>query len=560
MAGPDPTDRRRKFTRRACAIAAWSIVVFSTANAAVGIDYGRHWDEWAHVQGITRCLERLSLFPQSYYYNGFYFYPGFLAIAIHDHERIVGIPHEILSRSATVEFNPERFPTLRYVQHDLPRWVESNDYKLLTRRIFIALSLPAILWIFYAFARLFRDRWPDALAAAAFIGLSWEVVTTSRHIAVDAPLMQFTALQMLALAFARRPRGPVGYLVAMIASGVAAGFAAGSKTTGVIAVVVSLVATFTFPCPWSRLRVRLAVACAVLVAFFTAFFVSTPQDFIDPIRYFAFTLFSKLDYNSVGPGYPYYVDAPFEHWGRLALYLLTAVPSYFIVPAAALSLVVLRGFHAWWKQDWRSLVPWLVWLALYLFVLRDVRLLQIRNNMMLVPMFAIAFGVGVASLRDLLLARVHRLAHHGFVAVLVGIFALNAGWIVYTAWTIPNTTRETIRRDAAEYVKGSLRRARVSPRVRDALSDALQGFTCRPAAARAEPGTSVLLYFDDHPATQWLANRQNFVDRTFASMEINYDWYSTWRGRFEHDRIIALPVEHAAEMSLDMSRYVDCSR
>lgn len=525
----------------------------------VGIDYGRHWDEWAHVRGIRTCLDRLSFFPQSYYYNGFYFYPGFLTIAIHDPEKIADIPREILNRSATVDFNPDRYPSLRYVQHELPQWVESNEYKLITRRIFILLTLPAIFWIFYAFARMFRDRWPEALAAAAYIGLSWEVVTTARHIAVDAPLMQFTALQMLALAYARRPRGPVGYLLAMLASGVAAGFAAGSKTTGVIAVVVSVVAAFTFPCPWSRFRYKLAVACAVVLAFFTAFLVSTPQVFIDPLRYFAFTLFSKLDYNSVGPGYPYYVGVPFEHWGRLALYLVSTVPSYFIVPAVLLSLVVLRGFYAWWKRDWRSLVPWLVWLVLYLFVLRDVRLLQIRNNMMLVPMLAIAFGAGVMALRDTL-ARVHRFAHHGLVAAIVAIFALNAAWIAYTAWTIPNTTRETIRRDAAQYVTARLHRVRVSPRVHEALADALRGFTCRPAAPTPEPDTTVMLFFDDHPPTQWLANRQNFVDRTFASMEINYDWYSTWRGRFEHDRIIALPAEHAEEMHVDMTHYVDCRR
>src|SRR3989304_3134257 len=92
MAGPDPTDSRKRFTRRACAIAAWGILLFSTASALVGIDYGRHWDEWAHVQGIQKCLDRLSFFPQSYYYNGVYFFPGFLAIAMHDPARIAGLP------------------------------------------------------------------------------------------------------------------------------------------------------------------------------------------------------------------------------------------------------------------------------------------------------------------------------------------------------------------------------------------------------------------------------------------------------------------------------------
>ncbi len=554
-----PADRRKKTVRRMCAVGAWGIFLFSTASAWVGIDYGRHWDEWAQVQGIRASLDRVAFFPQSYYYNGVYFYPGFLAIAIHDPGRLAALPHELRNRSATKDFDPDRFPTVRYARTELSQWVESTEYKLLTRRIFILLSLPAILFVFYAFSRLFRERWPEALAAAAFLGLSWEVVTTARHIAVDAPLMQFTALQMLALAYARRARGAVGYLVALIGSGLAAGLAAGSKTTGLIAVVVSLVATFTFPCPWSRLRAKLAIACAVGLAFFVAFFVSTPQVFIDPLRYAEFVLFVKLDYNSVGPGYPYYVQAPFEHLGRLALYVFTALPSYFVVPAALLSLVVLLGFHAWWKRDWRSLVPWLAWLALYLFVLRDVKMLQVRNDLMLVPLLAVAFGAGVMSVRDRL-AGVHRFAPRAFGAVLVGLFALNAGWIAYTAWTIPNTTRETIRADAAEYVRTSPRRVRGSPRVHDALADALHGFACRPAAPRASDGTIVMLYFDDHPPTQWLSNRQNFVDRTFASMEINYDWYSTWRGRFEHDRIIALSADHAQQMNVDMTHYVDCQR
>ena len=68
------------------------------------------------------------------------------------------------------------------------------------------------------------------------------------------------------------------------------------------------------------------------------------------------------------------------------------------------------------------------------------------------------------------------------------------------------------------------------------------------------------MYYNDHHPFRWRAMRVGYVERTFAPMDANFDWYALWKGRLEHHRIVLMSPENAEGMGVPMRGFLSCRR
>ena len=69
--------------------------VFFTGIA--GLDYGTHWDEWYASAVLKKQIEKGSYFPQDYIYNGLYFIPGALVLAVREAPLLDDMVRDVIS-------------------------------------------------------------------------------------------------------------------------------------------------------------------------------------------------------------------------------------------------------------------------------------------------------------------------------------------------------------------------------------------------------------------------------------------------------------------------------
>lgn len=232
-----------------------------------GIDFGYHWDEKFQIILVQQTLESGVLIPGWYQYPSVSYWMCLIGTT----------PHLLAALRITSEWHA-------IVQH-LQLVVNTPAYHLQLRTIFLGVSSLAVLWTgLQAFAM--GRRWLEALAAASFLGLSWELAYHARWIAPDAVLMQFGALTMLfALQAARQPQRR-GWLTF---AAIAAGLGCGVKYPGGLLVLPVLIAAYQSQTQGGLAekrsqRIGLTLLRVVLI-FAAAYLVSTPGTLLDPIRF-----------------------------------------------------------------------------------------------------------------------------------------------------------------------------------------------------------------------------------------------------------------------------------
>lgn len=537
------------------------VVATSWTTGMAGLDHGLHWDEWYEVtvtreaiQGATMAEPPATNTLQNIYY-GLYFVPGKLVVLAHALPHLPDVVKEIAS-GPRWPYQPNSYPSMVQMREELLAFVETTQFKLECRAVFLTLSCLAPIFVFLTVLTLFPRRHLVAAAAAGFIALSFEVATHSRWIAVDGPQVAVVALELWMIARALTSRTRLRAASSLLLASVAAGLALSCKATGLFALLPifasPLIVRSTFP---SRRERAALLATGVFLAF-CVFVLLTPRAQLDPLRIFNTINLTRSDYGS--SNHANAVSGPLEHAWRFGIWWVFFVGSPYRIAAAFFAVVSALGVWTLTRTRKKLALAWGAFAVVLLALLISQRLLIVRNYLQLTPLYALAFAAGLITLSHRL--RDRPFARSAGAALVALILCANGASLAHAAWTIRSTTQASILDDTVEHLRASSTDLRVSPRLFRAIGERLEEtHACGAPDASAELVESrVAMYYHDHDAWSWTTNRVGFVERTFAPRITNFDFYSTWRGRFEEHRVVVLREENALEMEVSLRAFRVC--
>ena len=543
--------------RAVAGIAVAFLALFFFGTGLMGLDFGRHWDEPYQITGLTECVTNLTLFPQRHIYHGLYFglgVPMLFALTARPFGQALG---ELFGTTAPIG-DPSSMPAVRAFQQSAENALQSHAYLLGTRGFFLAISTLTVVFVYLTVRRLNPRRYLPAVAAAAFVAGCWELQYHARFIAVDAPMAAFAALELLFLTHAFAAPSPSRATRWYCGAAVAAGLMLACKATGAFGLVpIAVFPWLMSGMPDGRARRRLTQALLGLLILFATAFVLSPAVFLDPFRYVAQLRVTQGDYNLRAIEHPHYVSGFFEHLRRLSVWFLAVVPSRFVPPALCFSGLALVGVAELLRRHRRLTLTWLTFVAAVILGLTPNRLLIVRNDLMLIPFMAVAFGAGVMAVGD----RLRRPDLRYALALLVaGTIVANGTWLFTAGLSVRTTTEATINAAVQRDLEHHRRPIRVSPALYDLMRLPLDRYYhCQPAALDQALPRSVLLKYSEYDDPKWRANRLHFHKALYSSWEVNYDWNSpAWIGKFYDQRIARITLDDARAIGLDMRPYWDC--
>jgi len=459
-------------------------------NGALGLDFGVHWDEWYHVQGVGSCVERLSLLPDALSYGGPYFTLGLLVVLTDRWRDVLGMLQDLATLPRTVDVSA--LPSTVHFKAGAHALLATSDYLVRVRAVFMALSALSILWVYLAALRCWPRRHGVALAAAAFMGLSWEFGFHARWVAIDAPLTMFCALELFLFCGVWQAAGPAAITRWYAGLAAAAGAVFACKLTGAFAFLPVLLTPFLLR-RIAGVRARVLLAALGCLVFLLISFAISPASYLDPLHLLNVLRSGSADYNSIGPGYPYYVGF-FEPVWRMLLWLAAVVPSPFPVVALAFTALVLLGLANLLRRQTRMTLAWLTFLASFGALFTHNHLLIVRQYLMFIPFLALCFARGTALVWDhLRVARMRPAAV--FATALTAAFVANGVFEARKAWAIEHDSAASIAAEVAHDLLRNRRPVRISRLVYERLDVRLgKNYACRPAEAGNKAITRVVAF------------------------------------------------------------------
>jgi hypothetical protein len=541
-----------RFNRRVPAVFLVLLFVAKfSVDGALGLDFGGHWDEWYHVQGVLGCVQRMSLMPDALSYGGPYFTLGFPIVAAHEWKQLLAIVRDMRTQPGSMD--PTSFPSVHEFKTATTALLGTGQYVLQVRGLFLAVSSLSILWVFLAALKCWPRRYGAALAGAGFVAFSWEIGYHARWIAIDVPLTQFCALELFFFCGAWRAWNSAATTRWFCAAAAAAGAVFACKLTGLFAVLPIIVTPFLRP-GYATLRARTALAALGVAVFILVSFALSPEFYVDPLHFFHVIRSGTADYNTSGPSYPFYVGF-LEHALRLLLWFYGAVPSPFVPVAALFSVVGLVGFATLLRRDTRMTLAWLAFMVSFIFVFAHNHLMIVRQYLMCTPFLALCFARGSAVVWDFLRLRDRRLAG-AFVLVVAGGFLANAVFESRNAWRVTRDTLASVDDAAAADLLADARPVRLSPPVRDRLSARLgAAYTCHKSDLKDKRVTHFIAYQSEHA---WMTNRLGAFRKVYGAPEVNLDYYSSWSGRSLSFRLVDVSMDVMTKLGREMAGDFDC--
>src|SRR3569623_3083443 len=367
---------------------------------------------------------------------------GFPVVVAHQWHNLLNILRDM--RTQPFRVDPAAFASVAHFKAEASALVNTPKYVLEVRSVFVAVTTLVVLWTFLASLRCQPRRWGVALATNAFVAFSWELGYHARWVAIDAPLAQFSALQLFLYCAAWRAPSDGPALRWYYASAAAAGAVFACKLTGVFAFLPVPLLPLVRRSSWRPLR-RVAVAALVTVLFVLCSFALSPEFYLDPLRLMNVFRSGSADYNSTPTTYPYYVGG-LEHALRMLMWYFAVFPSPYLIIALMLSAVALIGLGSLLRRDTRMTLTWMTFLVTFIVVFTHNHLLIVRQYLMCTPFLALCFGRGCAATWDFLRNRDRRLAA-GFVTLIAFAFLLNGVFEARQAWRGTRDTAATL--DAA---------------------------------------------------------------------------------------------------------------
>ena len=460
---------------------------------------------------------------------------------------------------STVALVPEMLQA--WVEHGVIRdrllqYADTHSYLLRLRTIFLMGSALSILWVYILVLR-WRDSVGEALLAASFLGLSWEVAYHARWIATDAMLMQFAALTLLLVVRYRLEPNKPRWLYA---AAVTAGLGFGTKYPGGLLLVPVLVVGYL---GWKQ---RLGGALLkrlifVLLVFTTTFLISTPAVILRPPEVINGAFYEIRHYATGHAGHT--VAPGVEHAWRMLLYFSSVLFSRYAPIALLFFSLSLLGAVALVKEDRQTALLVLSFPICYFAYFSLQRAMVVRNLLVLGPFLAVLAARGVMVLWHMTRPRslqsgairfpITRLA---LVLAIGGGLLINAGWLVYAAQTIADHHSDRFVRAVARHIsteRGT--RFYLSPRLQIQVRDMSSSF---PLNVVADPGEAdrILLYASEgfEHWWDWPANHPWLTEQWFGPYEVNFNMYPNWWG---DDRIIELTGITAKRLGILLTRTVE---
>ena len=520
-------------------------------DGLLGVDFGSHWDEWYHTQGVTGCIQRMSFMPDGLSYGGPYFTLGFPVVVAHQWHNLMAILGEMRTQPFRVE--PTVFPSVAKFKADAIALVNTSEYVVQVRSVFVVVTTLTLLWAFLTSLRCQPRRWGVAVATAAFMAFSWELGYHSRWVAIDAPLTQFCALQLFLFCAAWRAPSDGPALRWYAAFAAAAGAVFACKLTGVFAFLPVPLLPLVRRSSWSPLR-RVTVAVVGTAIFVLCSFALSPEFYLDPLHLLNVFRSGSADYNSTGTSYPFYVSL-WEHIWRLLMWLFLVVPSPYLTIAILMSVVTLVGLGTMLRRETRLTLTWMTFLVSFIAVFTHNHLFIVRQYLMCTPFLALCFGRGCATVWDFCRQRDRRLAA-GFVVLLAFGFVLNGAFEFGHAWRITRETQATMDHDLASdllWHRGPVRMSRpVYDRVRPLIEKA---YECYPSDVNDKSIPHFIAYAMEH---EWPSNRLYVFNKVYGADEINMNFYSFWLGRVHPLRMVDVPMSQMVKFGRVMTVDIDC--
>lgn len=502
-------------------LSALAIVGLQLFTGLRGIDYGEHWDEFKQILLVKHTVREGNIRHGWYHYPSVTYWLSLSALAPH----VAG---------ALAETGPD----VREIQDHLRANVlDSPNYLLQIRKLFLFVSVLTTLWVFLAALVLGLRPWA-AVLAAGLIGLSWEANYHARWIAPDAVLMQWSALVLLcAICYLRQPSRPLwGWLGAAVA-----GLAAGTKYQGGVLLAPILLVFIWNQRDRSRSG-RLALVVGAGIVFATAYLASTPGTLLEPQAFLEDIRFELSHYRTGHQGR--LVEPGIAHLARIGIYFFYVFFSHFEWAALLLSAPILWGCYRFWKASKLDFsILGLLPLGMALFFAAQ-RIMSPRNLLFIAPFLAILSAKG---LDDLLERFENPRLRAGLAAGMVIVLAVNAGWLVHAGESIAKRSDErTLHAFLAYAAAHPGTEILVDAWIQEA---AIETGRDLPGNLRAnlDPEVDlVAIHYSaaDRDEIDWPLALPKPSIEVFGPYDSNLDYYPGW---LASDHIVVLPIQEARD-------------
>jgi hypothetical protein len=526
---PDPVltpTRRRSWLALLPVLLPLSWFLFTGAR---GIDFGVHWDEHRQLPVLQRMHDEGTLLPGNYWYGSVIHLLGAATAAP---ELASGWENAAAGEEAEAEADAA-----------FARFLASDAFRFRLRTVFLVVTGLGIVWLYLAALAAGGSVWM-ALAAACWLGLSWEFAYHARWPLPDGVTTQFAALTLLGLVLASRRASQAWLLFAALAAGLATGT---KYPAGMLLVPVLLSAWFVGrgAAPVARLRL-FAVAGFVFAA---SYLVTTPGTLLEPARFWEDVSLMVNWYGERGHGV-YTVVPGWEHATREAEYVGLVLFSRWPVAAALGIAFALVGVGALLRSRPSLALVLLAFPLLHLVYMSTQKAMIVRNLLPIAPFLAFFVARGIAALWGGVRTRGAR----GLLAVVaVGPLLANGAWLSVAADSVAHRHDEArFLREMTAHVEARAEQLfHLSPRV---AADLATFGIDRPKNAVTGGGTDgapdrFVLYASDAGGYWALpSNRRRLTETWFGPYEVNYDYYTSWWG---DDRILVLDPERLSELGLD---------
>jgi 4-amino-4-deoxy-L-arabinose transferase-like glycosyltransferase len=491
-----------------------------------GLDFGTHWDEkYYQIRPVRTMLTTGILLPQYYGYPSFNYWvnaAGLLPDAVAALKEKKGTEEQLLDA------------------------LDSSAYHIRLRAIYLVITSLSVLWV-YLLVLTWRQSWIEALLAALFLGMSWEVAYHIRWVATDGMLMQFGALTIL-LTMVAQMKTETRWWHYLAAAAAALGF--GTKYPGGLLIVPVLLSVYLL---WDKRSYRSLASTWVksVFIFVGVYLVTTPATILQPVEFLKGIVYEINHYSTGHAGHT--VSSGLQHGWRMLVYFSSILFSHYAPIAWFCFLLVVVGGYALVKESFKAAMLFLCFPVLYLLYFCTQRAMVARNLLVVVPFLAILAARGAMFLWGKLKFKSKVLSlgnfrftvlQSVFAAFIVTVFAVNAVWLVYAAETIADRRTDRFVRETAAYIStNGSHRFFLSPRVQARLTKIektpFANVTDDPSQA-----DRVILYSSEGQRRwqDWQANNFWLTETWFGPYEMNFNVYPNWWG---DERIVVMTMKEA---------------
>lgn len=508
--------RLGRILKRPAVIVLVAALLYAVALGTSSLDIGRHWDEGNIQWSVQKSAETGLLVPN------WYLYPSLP----YDISVVVAAPS--IAKQALADRGA--FKSVGDAAIRRGEIARTKPYLLRLRAVFFILSMIAGVAVFVLALALTGNSWL-ALFSALLLILSPEFFYHSRWVATDTLLAMLTAWAMFLQYRLFNAKTKREFVQRTLVTGAFVGLCIGTKYPGGI-LLAPLALAVWLPERGEAIgtRLKLQTFAGALLAAAVVFLLTTPGAMVDPLR-FARDVVIEIQHYSGGHG-GYTVGRGWDHFSRLATYLSAeAFSEQLPFALGALALSVLGGVHVVRQQ--RRLGVWLLSLpVLFLAYMTQQRVMIVRNDMLLLPMFAVLAGLGVqwllAATRDRVWAR------GAVVVALVALVGLNV-------YAVTDSSLKTRNGNPTLRASALAQRLAAKPEAAYLLSPGAAALL--ESGGRAPKGRIVqslgeadrFVFLSDEVAEAdwrlWPANsRGRYVTLWSRGEEINWDYYPTWFG------------------------------